>query len=863
MNGLYSLLLVWITSISLLFQNCLLFVNSFVVKAEDSVTQEETNSEVRKEEDNLLQFTSNGSIIGFKNDGVIVAGKDKMVSFNFVDGNSVVPQSDNQTTTENTTTDNKPQELTKVTYSNVWNGVNLTYEKTNTSVLKSTYYLDNPDKVNSIILKYNRPIKLDSSGNLLIKFDTGVITEQAPTAYQETPQGPHIVPVSFTILPDDKLTFTISDFLPNLPLIIDPALVWNTFLGSSDGDMANGVYIDSGGNIYVSGYSYATWGSPVSAFAGLVDLFVAKIDSSGNLVWNTFLGGPSLDAAFVGSILVDINGNVYVSGYSITTWGSPVRAFISGRDAFVAKLNSNGSLVWNTFLGGSGNDYGYSLDLDSDSNIYITGNSNATWGSPVNNYSASNDVLVAKLDSSGNLVWNTFLGGSESDNGYGLDLDSDSNIYITGYSNATWGSPIEPFNGGLNDYVVAKVNSTGNLIWNTFLGGSLGDRAYGAKLDNSNYLYVTGDTNSTWGNPIRTYTSSTDGVLAKLEGFPSVGSVSADVTTDEATITWTSDVVSSSKVEYGLTTSYGSSTSETDTGTRVTSHSVGLTGLSSCTLYHYRVKSKDTGETEGTSGDYTFTTVCGSGVSFCTSTTPSGKAPWIYEASASSGSSITLKFVNWQTPTDHFALEYGTSPDNYQFGSLDIGGNGTTSYTVNYLNPNTTYYFRIRADNGCATGSSSNEISARTLGTSTINNVDVDTIESTVSSNRPEQSLSCQEYTVKKGDSLWKIAEDLMGDGDKYKEIIDENLINYPSLKNSDNLEAGWILNINCKEKIQKLQESKTDIPEDDTTLKTELKTDLFSLPVWVRVIIALFVLIMAFLGFKSLRKRKNNNLRQ
>lgn len=97
----------------------------------------------------------------------------------------------------------------------------------------------------------------------------------------------------------------------------------------------------------------------------------------------------------------------------------------------------------------------------------------------------------------------------------------------------------------------------------------------------------------------------------------------------------------------------------------------------------------------------------------CTAPAP-GKAPWLYAAVAKSSSSIEIYFTDSGDPYDHYALEYGTSAGNYQWGATDIGGNGTRTYTVTSLNPNTTYYFRVRAGNDCATGEWSNELGATT-----------------------------------------------------------------------------------------------------------------------------------------------------
>ncbi len=98
----------------------------------------------------------------------------------------------------------------------------------------------------------------------------------------------------------------------------------------------------------------------------------------------------------------------------------------------------------------------------------------------------------------------------------------------------------------------------------------------------------------------------------------------------------------------------------------------------------------------------------------CTDTAPSGLVPWLYQASTEGKSSITLKFTNWQSPVDHFALEYGTESNKYTFGVSSFGNKDTNSYTVSSLLPNTIYYFRVRVGNGCATGAWSNQISAKT-----------------------------------------------------------------------------------------------------------------------------------------------------
>jgi hypothetical protein len=292
-------------------------------------------------------------------------------------------------------------------------------------------------------------------------------------------------------------------------------LLWNTFLGSANGDEGWGIALDSSGNIYVTGQSYATWGSPVNAYSGGGDAFVACLDSSGNLLWNTFLGSGGSDYGY--GIALDSSENIYVTGYSGATWGSPVNAYSGNEDAYVACMDSSGNLLWNTFLGSGSTDYGYGITLDSSENIYVAGESDATWGSPVNAYSGFFDVFVACMDSSGNLLWNTFLGSTSYDVGYAIALDSSGNIYVIGTSNATWGSPVNAYNGGANDAFVACMDSSGNLLWNTFLGSNSYDHGYGIALGSSGNIYVTGESYATWGTPINAFSGENDAFVASLD----------------------------------------------------------------------------------------------------------------------------------------------------------------------------------------------------------------------------------------------------------------------------------------------------------------------------------------------------------
>jgi len=312
------------------------------------------------------------------------------------------------------------------------------------------------------------------------------------------------------------------------PLAIDQVPSWKTFLGGSSIDYGYGIAVDTSGNVYVTGESRATWGSPVRSFSGskgTADAFVAKLNNSGVLQWNTFLGESSNDVGR--SIAVYTSGDVYVTGGSEDTWGSPVRPFSGSSgtpNAFVAKLNNSGVLQWNTFLGGSVNDVGQGIAVGTSGDVYVTGGSDKTWGSPIRPFDNSpfnDDAFVAKLNGSGVLQWNTFLGGASYDWGYGIAVDTNGNVCVTGESRATWGAPDRPFNSsGMKDAFVAMLNGGGVLQWNTFLGSSGDDFGNGIAMDTSGVVYVTGESRATWGLPVRPFTSSEygDAFVAKLDG---------------------------------------------------------------------------------------------------------------------------------------------------------------------------------------------------------------------------------------------------------------------------------------------------------------------------------------------------------
>jgi len=475
-----------------------------------------------READTLLQYTSGGHVLGFGRSSIVVASADHMLRVELVGGRAVSPVADPTNASEAAGSQGKAPPLSRVTYPEVWDGVTVVYDKADGAVVKSTYQIQAGTEgrpADQIRLRYNRPVRLDGDGNLVVAYEMGEMTERAPVAWQEAGGKKKPISVAYLLLGERDIGFRIGDYDHRLPVVIDPAMTWSTFLGGGrvGDDWGYAMAVDSSGNVYLAGSSDGTWGSPVRAFTSGKDAFVAKLDSAGNLTWNTLLGGGGDDYGY--GVAVDTSMRLYVVGRSSAAWGSPVRAYTSGNDSYAARLDAfSGALAWNTFLGGSGDDTGYGAGVDTSGNVYVAGSSDASWGSPIRTYTSGTDAFAVELDSSGILTWSTFLGGSGGDSGKGIAVDTSGDVYVTGYSTASWGAPKRAYSGGFDAYA-AKLNGNGGLLWNTFLGGTGTDFGYAIGVDATMRLYMVGAGNATWGSPIRAYTAGYDAFAVRLDAF--------------------------------------------------------------------------------------------------------------------------------------------------------------------------------------------------------------------------------------------------------------------------------------------------------------------------------------------------------
>jgi len=471
----------------------------------------------------LYQFVSNGHVVGFSAHGMYVVGENHMLNIEFPGSEGTEP------VVQKSCNSSKLTMPASVAYYNLWPGIDLVYKAASGAIVESIYTLAPGADASLIRLRYNVPVTLGNEGRKLhVKFETGIMQESAPIAWQKIGGQRIPVKVAFNLstLKSDHgdVGFTLGQYDRAHPLFIDPVLQWNTFMGyegDSYNEYANAIAIDSSGNIYVTGESRGDWGTPINAYAGGSEIFVAKFNNFGTLQWSTFLGSAATDEGY--GIAVDDSFNVYVTGRSDATWGIPQNAHSGNNnpDIVVAKLNDHGSLQWNTFMGAAGEwDEGHAIavyDGDGD-DIYVTGFSAATWGIPKDNHAGSWDAFVFKLNGAGNLQWNTFMGSSDTDVGNDIAVNVyGTSVFVTGRSFSTWGTPINAHTGGgLYDAFVIKLNNKGERVYSTFMGSaSENDVGTGIVVDGNGNVYVTGS-GGDWGEPVNRHSGLFDVFVAKL-----------------------------------------------------------------------------------------------------------------------------------------------------------------------------------------------------------------------------------------------------------------------------------------------------------------------------------------------------------
>jgi len=374
-------------------------------------------------------------------------------------------------------------------------------------------------------------IEIDDQGNLVFDIAGDKIRLDEPRVYQEIGGNKQPVTGGYVLNPKSKtgdaelptVGFRVDDYDSTKPLIIDPILVYSTYLGGSGNlsqDSGEAIATDGIGHAFVTGRTssvdFPTANALQPTRRGLSDVFVTKFFGDGSaLVYSTFLGGSESEIGW--GITVDTAGNAYLTGNTSSpdfpTLNAAQPTFGGGLDAFITKLNPTGSaLVFSTFLGGSsgvenGNQGG--IAVDAAANVYvsgITGSTNfpTTPGAFQTTFGGSfTDAFVAKLDATGSsIIYSTFLGGINSEfPGSAIGVDAAGNAYVTGSTTSanfpTTPGAFQPTIGSSGDVYVAKLNPSGSaLVYATFLGGQNSDSGIGITVDAQNQAYITGGTSS-------------------------------------------------------------------------------------------------------------------------------------------------------------------------------------------------------------------------------------------------------------------------------------------------------------------------------------------------------------------------------
>jgi len=400
-----------------------------------------------------------------------------------------------------------------ITYKDVWSGVDIEFFKQK-GVLKYNYVISKTAKADfSINIKGAQPVL--NKKNIYYEYAKGILTENIPSVFEVIDEQKK----EYTKLKLRIIKSNIHFLLPKKrenTIIIDPIAYgekYSTYYGGNNIDFIYSIDNGANKNVVVGGYTLSannivTTGAYQTTIADF-DVFIAKFDSMGNRIWGTYYGGANFDRCY--AIRIDNNDNIIVTGNStspsgIATAGAYQTTINGADDAFIAKFNALGQLIWGTYYGGNSHDFIADVDISTSGNIFITGHTSSTnlIVSPTAHNATLNgttSAFLAAFDSNGSLLHSTYYGYGTSDEGQGIKYGSDGSIYMSGFTSSTtgiaYGSSYQPtYQGGIDAFLV-KFSATYQPIWGTYIGASGQDQSYDLTLDDSLNIYIIGQTSST------------------------------------------------------------------------------------------------------------------------------------------------------------------------------------------------------------------------------------------------------------------------------------------------------------------------------------------------------------------------------
>jgi len=302
-----------------------------------------------------------------------------------------------------------------------------------------------------------------------------------------------VAPVGTTAIQPQALTVSQKTY----------GLIWQYSLGGSASDQAMSMIPSADGGFVMTGLTTSNDGD-VSGYHGGGDTWVCKTDATGKKTWQRTLGGSLMDAGW--SVVASGDGGCVMAGYAESYYDGDVVGNHGHTDAWVVKLNAGGDTVWQSALGGSGDDQVMNIIATTDGGYVVAGQTFSNDGDVSGNHGAS-DLWIARLDTKGKKVWTKTFGGSDYDF-YGLvAATADGGYLLTGSTNSTDGDAAG--NHGSSDILVLKLDANGNKVWTKIFGGTAGEAARAILSTPDGGCAVAGFTSSNDGDVSGNHSSST------------------------------------------------------------------------------------------------------------------------------------------------------------------------------------------------------------------------------------------------------------------------------------------------------------------------------------------------------------------
>lgn len=435
---------------------------------------------------------------------------------------------------------NKSEELLttkEVYYTNVYDGIDFKAYFTDYDEFEFDFVVHpnaNPEDI-QLAIGHQKAIELSTKGKIKLQFEFDSMIIDEPFVFQDLNAERKEINSSFQLI-NNVLSFHVGEYDKSKLLVIDPITRFmGSYFGSVASDTGYDIAEDNQGNYFLTGYTQSTINIAKDGYqlviGGLEDAYLAKFDKDHKRVWSTYYGGDNFDVSY--AVTSDFMGNVIIAGEtrSKSNMSNPLghqQVYGGGAaDGWIAKFNSSGILLWATYYGGEEEDKIKDVAVDNSGNVYAVGTTKSDDAIFFNGHQfgrvGGSDAFVVKFNPEGIRLWGTYLGGDLDEQGNGIVVDPNRNVYIVG---TTQSSNNINFNGhvpnlaGRADAFVSSFDNSGTMRWSTYYGGSEQDDGTSIALDNQ-YLYFGGATTSTNGIAFNGNQSniggSSDGFLVKFD----------------------------------------------------------------------------------------------------------------------------------------------------------------------------------------------------------------------------------------------------------------------------------------------------------------------------------------------------------